>query len=146
MTSHSPMWMPARTCNPTPRIDSQIALAHWIPRVGPVECCHESVTGLLDVSAIEVCESGAHDVVVPLKLQTPHGVPGPGGLPSRVDDVGEHDRRQDPVGCRSSLAFGLEGASVVLHVHGARARKSGSSRCRNIEALKTLPQSATDIT
>jgi len=61
----------------------------------------------------------ASDLVMPLEQCAPFGIADLGGLSCRVDDVREHDRRQNPVWGGERLARRQKGSSTVLKVLGS---------------------------
>src|SRR5436305_9932698 len=65
---------------------------------GPVEARDEAVPRLLDLPTSEALQLRADERVVPLQQRAPSSVAQLGRVFRRVDDVGEQDGREDPVG------------------------------------------------
>ena len=98
LTSHSPVWRPARTSRP---IAAQ-RLAEGGggldgPR-GPIECREEPVPGRVELAAMESGELATDDRVMALEQLTPGGVSEPRRELRRAHDVGEQDRREHALG------------------------------------------------
>src|SRR5437762_13298852 len=62
-----------------------------------VEGRHEAVAEVLDLAPAKPLQLLPHRLVVAIEQRAPLPVAKLGGAPRRIDDVGEHDRREHPV-------------------------------------------------
>jgi hypothetical protein len=63
----------------------------------PVECGQEAVAGVFDFAALKIGDLFAGDRVMALEQLAPMAVAEFGCATGGVDDVGEHNRCQDPI-------------------------------------------------
>ena len=87
----------------------------------PVERCDKAITDGLDFPASEAAELVAHEGVVAVEQLSPGAVSEPGGVPGRLDDVGEEDRRQHAL----RAAFGAAPGQKLFDQVGLWVVRSG---------------------
>src|SRR5439155_9245696 len=109
---------------------------------GPVERREEAIARGVDLNAPVAREQRAHDRMVPQDQLAPAAVTEVGGMPRRVDDIGEENGGEDAVERRLLLAdlreeaahLGDDGlaASVPVEVWPATARVLDDPRRRDL--------------
>ena len=97
MTSHSPVWIPARTRIPSVRARRLDVLGAADGPGGSVERGQEAVTGRLDLAAAVADQRLAHRAVVGVEQLVPAAVAELSRRARGVDDVGEEDAGQHAV-------------------------------------------------
>jgi hypothetical protein len=98
MTSHSPVWRPARTSSPRRRTSRTTAHAHRTPRAGASNAARNPSPAVSISRPSNRASLFADDRVVAAQEFAPAAVTKLRGPGSRANDVREHHGGQDPVG------------------------------------------------